>query len=35
MPGYALSEIFRAKMRDTVARASLDGAVDPTIWTRS
>ena len=35
MPGYALGQIFRAKMRDAVARTGLDGAVDPTVWTRS
>ena len=35
MPGYALSPIFRAKMRDAVARAGLAGAVDPRVWERS
>ncbi|MDP1861121.1 MAG: IS91 family transposase, partial [Gemmatimonadaceae bacterium] len=35
MPGYALSQIFRAKMRDALARAGLDRAVDPTVWERA
>ncbi len=35
MPGYALSPIFRAKMRDAVARAGLGGAVDARVWAKS
>ena len=34
MPGYALSAIFRAKMRDVFGRAELLGAIDPAVWTR-
>lgn len=35
VPGYALSEIFRAKMRDAVVRAGLDREIDPTVWQRA
>lgn len=35
MPGYALSTIFRAKMRDALARAGLGGVVDPRVWTKA
>ena len=35
MPGYALSAIFRAQMRDAFARDGLDGEVDPRVWKRS
>jgi len=35
MPGYALATIFRAKMRDALARAGLDRDIDPTVWKRS
>ena len=35
MPGYALSTIFRAKMRDAVARAGLSGDVDPRVWKKA
>jgi hypothetical protein len=34
MPGYMLSEIFRAKMRDTLTRAGVAGAIDPRVWER-
>ena len=34
MPGVALSPIFRAKMRDALARAGLAGEVDPSVWQR-
>lgn len=34
VPGYALSEIFRAKMRDAVVRAGLDRDIDPAMWQR-
>jgi len=33
-PGFMLSQIFRAKMRDALARAGLDSNIDPTVWTR-
>ena len=33
-PGYMLSAIFRAKMRDALARAGLDSNIDPTVWAR-
>ncbi len=33
VPGYMLSPIFRAKMRDAFARAGLAGEVDPGVWT--
>jgi hypothetical protein len=35
MPGYALSAIFRAKMRDALVRAGLDREGDPTVWKRA
>ena len=35
MPGYALSPIFRAKMRAALVRAGLEGAIDPKVWTRA
>ena len=35
MPGYMLSAIFRAKMRNAVAKAGLDRDIDPTVWTRN
>ena len=35
MPGYALSQIFRAKMHGALRRAGVDGTVDPTVWTRA
>jgi hypothetical protein len=34
MPGYALSEIFRAKMRTALARANLLEPIDATVWDR-
>jgi hypothetical protein len=34
MPGYALSPIFRARMRAACERAGLTGAIDPAVWTR-
>jgi len=34
VPGYMLSEIFRGKIRDALARADLDREIDPTVWTR-
>jgi len=34
LPGYALSEIFRAKIRDAVVRAGLDRDIDPALWQR-
>lgn len=34
VPGYALSEIFRAKMRDAVARSGVAAAIDPRVWQR-
>ena len=34
-PGYALSAIFRAKMRDAVVRAGVSGEIDPHVWERS
>lgn len=33
-PGYALSAIFRAKVRDAFRRAGLDLAVDPAVWAK-
>ena len=33
-PGYMLSEIFRAKMRDALARAGWDSTIDATVWPR-
>jgi hypothetical protein len=35
VPGYALSEIFRAKMRDALRRAALDRDLDPRVWKRA
>ena len=35
MPGYMLSAIFRAKMRNALAKAGLDRDIDPTVWTRN
>jgi hypothetical protein len=32
VPGYMLSEIFRAKMRTALERAGLARAVDPAVW---
>ncbi len=32
MPGYALSPVFRSKMRDALAHAGLGGLVDPRVW---
>ena len=32
MPGYMLSEIFRAKLRAALVRAGLGRALDPTLW---
>jgi hypothetical protein len=32
MPGYALSKIFRAKMRHALARAGFLGKIDDTVW---
>ena len=34
LPGYMLSEIFRAKIRDALAKAGLDRDIDPKVWTR-
>jgi hypothetical protein len=34
MPGYALSGVFRAKLRAALARAGLLDAVDPRVWHR-
>jgi hypothetical protein len=34
MPGYALSPIFRAKMRDALTRAGLQEHIDPRVWQR-
>jgi hypothetical protein len=34
LPGYVLSRIFRAKMRDALRRAGLDPAIDPRVWQR-
>jgi hypothetical protein len=35
LPGYALSQIFRAKMRAALARAGLDRDLDAAVWNRS
>jgi hypothetical protein len=35
MPGYALSEIFRAKLRAALTRAGLARDLDPAVWERS
>lgn len=34
LPGYALSQLFRAKMRAVLARAGLLAEIDPRIWQR-
>jgi hypothetical protein len=34
VPGYMLSQIFRAKIRDTLAKVGLDRDIDPKVWTR-
>jgi hypothetical protein len=34
MPGYALSSVIRAKMRDALARAGLLERIDPRVWQR-
>lgn len=34
MPGYALSHLFRAKMRTALAHAGLDDGIDPRVWQR-
>jgi len=34
LPGYMLSQIFRAKMRHALARSGLEGEVDPSVWER-
>jgi hypothetical protein len=34
MPGFALSPIFRAKLRDALLRAGLTAAIDPAVWNR-
>ena len=34
LPGYALSPVFRAKMRDALARAGLAPNIDPIVWTK-
>src|SRR5690606_27276315 len=34
MPGYMLSEIFRAKLRAALGRAGLAGDLDPAVWNR-
>ena len=34
MPGYALSQIFRAKLRIALERAGLAAASDPAVWQR-
>jgi len=35
MPGYMLSQVFRAKLRTALRRAGLAGKVDPAVWERS
>lgn len=35
MPGYALSQIFRAKLRDALRRAGLEREIDPKVWRRA
>ena len=35
VPGYALSPIFRAKVRDAFRKAGLDASVEPRVWTKS
>jgi hypothetical protein len=34
MPGYALSPVFRAKMRAALTRAGLTAVIDPRVWER-
>jgi Putative transposase/Transposase zinc-binding domain len=34
MPGYALAELFRAKMRDALTRAGLADPIAPAVWRR-
>jgi hypothetical protein len=34
LPGYALSPVFRAKMRDALARAGVAQDIDPIVWSR-
>jgi hypothetical protein len=34
MPGFMLSHIFRAKVRDALAHATLDREIDPRVWKR-
>ena len=34
VPGYALSTLFRARMRTALARAGLEHEVDPRVWRR-
>jgi hypothetical protein len=34
MPGYMLSQVFRAKMRDALTQAGLADQIDPTVWDR-
>ena len=34
VPGYMLSGIFRAKMRDALTKAGVASDIDPTVWTR-
>lgn len=35
MPGYALAQVFRARIREALERAGLDVEVDPTVWTKA
>ena len=34
MPGYAVSPVFRAKMRAALTRAGLSAAIEPRVWQR-
>ncbi len=34
LPGYVLSRIFRAKMRDALAGSGLETSIDPRVWQR-
>jgi hypothetical protein len=34
LPGYVLSRIFRAKMRDALTRAGIGSTIDPRVWQR-
>jgi hypothetical protein len=34
VPGWALSPVFRAKMRDALSRAGVAQDIDPTVWLR-